>query len=38
VGEHVFVPVGQILFEPHRRQLEEELADQAGVHEVLKAG
>jgi hypothetical protein len=34
VGEHVFVPVGRILFEPHRRQLGEELADQAGVHEV----
>jgi hypothetical protein len=26
------------LFEPHRLQLREELADQAGVHEVLQAG
>jgi hypothetical protein len=27
-----------ILFEPHRLQLGEELADQAGVHEVLQDG
>ncbi len=26
------MPVGRILFEPHRRQLGKELADQAGVH------
>ena len=30
--------MGRILFEPHRLQLREELADQAGVHEVLQAG
>jgi ABC-type phosphate transport system permease subunit len=24
VGEHIFVPVGRILFEPHRRQLGED--------------
>ena len=30
--------MGRILFEPHRRQLGKELADQAGVHEALQAG